>query len=64
MFAFHHFLARVGQRPGEALRSAQLWMLDPRRRALPGMPDALIGDMTDADLADVAVWGAFGHHGR
>jgi hypothetical protein len=64
MFAFHHFLARVGQRPVEALRSAQLWMLDPRRQVLPGMPDALIGDMADADLADVAVWGAFGHHGR
>ena len=64
MFAFHHFLAATGQAPTDALRSAQLWMLDPHRPDLPGMPEAMHGDVECADLTDVAVWAAFAHHGR
>lgn len=64
MFAFHHFLAGSGQSPADALRSAQLWMLDPDRAELPGMPSAMMGDIDVSDLTDVAVWAAFGHHGR
>jgi CHAT domain-containing protein len=66
MFAFHHFLARVGQQPADALRSAQLWMLDHERAELPDMPEAMLGDVAggDLDLTDIAAWGAFCHHGR
>jgi len=64
MFAFHHFLARTDQRPADALRSAQLWMLDPERAELPDMPEAMLGDLTEIDLTDIMVWGAFSHHGR
>ncbi len=64
MFAFHHFLTTAGSGAADALRSAQLWMLDPDRAELPGMPEALLGDMDEGDLTDVTVWAAFGHHGR
>ena len=67
MFAFHHFLAAVGQPPADALRSAQLWMLDPGRAELQAMPEALLGDMDDmdeADLTGIDVWAAFAHQGR
>jgi hypothetical protein len=64
MFAFHHFLTRVDERPADALRSAQLWMLDPQRAELPDMPEAMLGDVSEVDLTDITVWGAFTHHGR
>ena len=40
MFMFHHYLA-AGRRPDDALRDAQLWMLDPDRVPPPSMPEAL-----------------------
>ncbi|HEX6357917.1 CHAT domain-containing protein [Actinophytocola sp.] len=64
MFAFHHFLVRERQRPADALRSAQLWMLGPDRAELPDMPETMLGDLTTIEPADVAAWGAFSHHGR
>jgi hypothetical protein len=63
MFAFHHFLAG-GAQAADALRSAQLWMLDPERAALPGMPATMLRDARRRHVADIAVWAAFGHHGR
>ncbi|WP_214404708.1 hypothetical protein [Pseudonocardia lacus] len=63
MFALHHFLV-VGVLPAaDALRAAQLWMLDLGREPLPGMPPRLARDARKALCADVAVWAAFGHHG-
>jgi hypothetical protein len=64
MFAFHHFLTQTGRQPAEALRAAQLWMVDTDRPELPGMPEAMLGDLTECDLTDVATWAAFGFHGR
>jgi hypothetical protein len=64
MFATHHFLVRDRLRPAEALRAAQLWMLDPARPPLPDMPQAMVGDLELDETTDIRVWGAFGHHGR
>ena len=64
MFAFHHFLAREGRPAAAALRAAQLWMLDGGRPPLPGMPEAMVGDVSECDLTDAAVWAAFTHHGQ
>jgi hypothetical protein len=64
MFAVHHFLVRRRLRPAEALRAAQLWMLDPAREPLADLPDAMIGDLALPETTDVTIWGAFTHHGR
>jgi hypothetical protein len=66
MFMFHHFMAALGQSPVDALRSAQLWMLDPGRAVPDTMPEELAGEVAVADddaLTGIAVWGAFAHHG-
>ena len=63
MFAFHHFLAVEGLRAADALRAAQLWMLDPARAALPGMPPELARVARRRTL-ELETWAAFGHHGR
>jgi hypothetical protein len=64
MFAVHHFLVRKGLPPAEALRAAQLWMLDPAREPLADLPEAMIGDLALPETTDVTIWGAFTHHGR
>jgi hypothetical protein len=64
MFAVHHFLVRSRLRPAEALRAAQLWMLDPAREPLADLPEAMIGDLALPETTDVTIWGAFTHHGR
>jgi hypothetical protein len=63
-FMFHHFLVRDGLRPRDALRQAQLWMLDERRPVPAEMPSEL------ADLArqgrrltGVPFWAAITHQG-
>ncbi len=63
MFALHHFLVVGGLPAADALRAAQLWMLDPEREPLPDMPPRLARDARRRLLAEVAVWAAFGHHG-
>ncbi|HEU5028562.1 MAG TPA: CHAT domain-containing protein [Spirillospora sp.] len=68
MLKYHEFL-NAGERPCDALRLAQLWMLDPGRRALEGLPDALqrvIDEEGQEDapaLDDIAGWAAFTHQG-
>jgi hypothetical protein len=62
-FALHHFLT-TGLPAAEALRRAQLWLLDPDRAPLPGMPVPLRRRCRNPLLADVSVWAAFGHQGR
>jgi hypothetical protein len=64
MCAFHHFLVEGRQGAADALRSAQLWMLDPDRAELSGLTESMLGDIDGSDLTDVAAWAAFGHHGR
>ena len=64
MFALHHFLTACREPAADALRSAQLWMLDPRREPLPGMPDDLARYAHRSTVADLTVWAAFAHHGR
>jgi CHAT domain-containing protein len=64
MFALHHFRTARGEPAADALRSAQLWMLDPRREPLPGMPADLARWARRPVVADLSVWAAFGHHGR
>jgi CHAT domain-containing protein len=63
MFMFHHHLAS-GHSAGDALRLAQLWMLDPDRAALPEMPKTFADEVSREDLGDPASWAGFIHMGR
>jgi hypothetical protein len=65
VFMFHHYLAQC-LAPADALREAQLWMLDPGRRIPTGMPTCLAEDASaaDAGLDDPRGWAAFTHQGR
>jgi CHAT domain-containing protein len=62
MFMFHRYLVEEGARPDDALRLAQLWMLDPYRDYPDGFPRHLVG--AGDDLADPRRWAAVRHHGR
>ncbi|WP_262418176.1 CHAT domain-containing protein [Streptomyces sp. SP2-10] len=64
MAVFHHFLTGRGLAPGDALRAAQLWMLDPDRRPPPGLGDPLHREATRADLHEIHLWAAFTHQGN
>ncbi|GAA1996894.1 CHAT domain-containing protein [Catenulispora subtropica] len=64
MFMFHHHLV-AGRLPAwEALRRAQLWMLDADREAPATMPAALRRRLSGADLARTEAWAGFIHLGR
>jgi CHAT domain-containing protein len=60
MFLFHHLLRTRG--PADALRDAQLWMLDPGRDVPDEMPASLRAGLDEP--ADVAAWAGFTHTGR
>lgn len=64
MAVFHHFVAVEGQAPASALRSAQLWMLDPRRRVPGSVGGALARDAQLPGLDRLSVWAAFTHQGH
>ncbi|MDQ0597903.1 hypothetical protein QF037_002248 [Streptomyces canus] len=64
MYMTHHFMSRDGMPPGPALRSAQLWMLDDRRRPPPGMPARLQDRVRRISGADLTSWAGFTHLGR
>lgn len=64
MAVFHHFLADEGLAPPDALRVAQLWMLDPERQPPPGMGERLCREARRADLEEVPLWAAFTHQGN
>jgi tetratricopeptide (TPR) repeat protein len=64
MFMFHHYLTGHAQPPRDALRLAQLWMLDRRRKAPPEMPAELARHATRAMCADPTAWAGFVHQGR
>jgi tetratricopeptide (TPR) repeat protein len=63
MAAFHRYLNGSYRHPAQALRSAQLWMLDPGRAVPAGFP-AVLRDEVSPALADPAAWAGFGYHGR
>jgi tetratricopeptide (TPR) repeat protein len=62
---FHHHLTN-GTPPPDALRAAQLWMLNPQRSTPDDLPPALtaLTTTTDLDLTQVAAWAAFTHQGQ
>jgi len=63
MAAFHRYLNGSYRHPAQALRSAQLWMLDPGRAVPAGLP-AVLRDEVSPALADPAAWAGFGYQGR
>ncbi|MGW1139105.1 CHAT domain-containing protein [Streptomyces zhihengii] len=63
MYMVHHFSAREGMPPGQALRGAQLWMLDPGREAPPGMPADMVARVGRIDADDLVGWAGFTHLG-
>lgn len=65
MLVLHHRL-RAGDPAGEALRAAQLWMLDPHR-TVPAELAAYDGVFKEAEqrgMDELEVWSAFAHHGQ
>jgi CHAT domain-containing protein len=64
MVNFHHHLNCGPADPARALRSAQLWMLDPRRAVPDGLPRILREEASQPGLADPAAWAAFAYQGR
>ncbi|MEU6844236.1 CHAT domain-containing protein [Streptomyces sp. NPDC046716] len=63
MTVFHHHL-RAGLSPVDALRAAQLWMLDPDRRDPGCLGDDLRADAGRPDLQRPELWAAFIHQGH
>jgi hypothetical protein len=64
MTVFHRYLNDIGQHPAQALRLAQLWMLDPGRTVPETWPKSLRNVAARPDLADPAVWAGFAYQGR
>ncbi|MCI2416180.1 CHAT domain-containing protein [Saccharopolyspora sp. K220] len=64
MIVFHHYLNTGYPDPANALRAAQLWMLDPRRRPLPDIPEELAAFFAEVDPAAPVHWAAFTYQGR
>lgn len=65
MCLFHHRL-KEGALPREALRAAQLWMLDPGRTVPSGLADiaAAVPDDPESPWDELEIWASFTHHGR
>ncbi|MGD0066633.1 MAG: CHAT domain-containing protein, partial [Streptosporangiaceae bacterium] len=63
MAAFHHYLNEGGQHPAQALRSAQVWMLDPGREPLRPLPGILRDEVAKPGLADPVAWAGFAYQG-
>jgi hypothetical protein len=64
MASFHRALHLGAADPAEALRAAQMWMLDPGRQLPAGMPKILADEVSQPDLADPTAWAAFAYQGR
>ena len=63
MAAFHHYLNGSDRHPAQALRSAQVWMLDPGREPLRPLPVILRDEIAQPDLADPVAWAGFAYQG-
>jgi hypothetical protein len=59
MTMLHHFLANGYPRPADALRAAQLWMLDPARASLDDLPEPLADVSRVRRLKYPYNWAAF-----
>ncbi|MEV5201205.1 CHAT domain-containing protein [Streptomyces sp. NPDC053720] len=64
MAVFHHHLNVEGLSPVDALRAAQLWMLDPGRENPGSLSGALLRQAERTDLDRVPLWAAFIHQGH
>ena len=64
MFMFHHYLREEPGRPADAMRCAQLWMLDPDRTFPPELPAQLSESVALRLLPDPYRWAGFSHLGR
>ncbi|MFE0515043.1 CHAT domain-containing protein [Streptomyces sp. NPDC058964] len=65
MLVLHHHLKR-GEPARDALRAAQLWMLDPDRTLPPELArhEHLTRNADERRLDELEVWAAFAHHGQ
>ncbi|MFE6887157.1 CHAT domain-containing protein [Streptomyces sp. NPDC057694] len=71
MFMFHHYLSGHGHAeapeaadsPADALRAAQMWMLDPHR-TVPAALHGIAVETPDRSFASPRIWAAFAHHGH
>ncbi len=64
MYMFHHLMRDRAMPAWQALREAQLWMLDPDREPPPLMPLDLRPDPATGDPAHVVSWAGFVHWGQ
>ncbi|WP_405461087.1 CHAT domain-containing protein [Streptomyces sp. NBC_00101] len=64
MAVFHHYLTVDGLSPVDALRAAQLWMLDPLRENPGSLQGDLLREMEQPGLERTAFWAAFTHQGH
>jgi CHAT domain-containing protein len=64
MYMFHHFLTVERAAPWDALRRAQMWMLDGDRRPPRHMPPPLRRMLDNTDPARVVAWAGFVHWGQ
>ncbi|WP_338001645.1 CHAT domain-containing protein [Streptomyces naphthomycinicus] len=64
MAVFHHHLTTGGLAPPDALRAAQLWMLDPRRTLPFPLDGPLRHEAARPDLHHLQHWAAFTHQGN
>ncbi|MFC9233422.1 CHAT domain-containing protein [Streptomyces decoyicus] len=64
MAVFHHHLTVEGLSPVDALRAAQLWMLDPRRENPGSLSGVLLRQLERPDLDRIPLWAAFIHQGH
>ncbi|WLQ47105.1 CHAT domain-containing protein [Streptomyces poriferorum] len=65
MAVFHHYLAVDGLSPVDALRAAQMWMLDPHRENPGSLRGELLRESEERQgLERTALWAAFIHQGH
>ncbi|MFI2506177.1 CHAT domain-containing protein [Streptomyces sp. NPDC018972] len=65
MAVFHHYVSVEGLSPVDALRAAQMWMLDPHRENPGSLGDDLLGELRGNPRLDrPAAWAPFIHQGH
>ncbi|MGH3937860.1 MAG: CHAT domain-containing protein [Pseudonocardiaceae bacterium] len=64
MVMFHHYLNRGYDDPATALRAAQRWMLDKRRRLPEGVSHLFADELALLDLTETGNWAAFTYQGQ
>jgi hypothetical protein len=64
MYLFHHYLVIEHRPPWDALRRAQMWMLDDARSVPDRMPEPLRRALDGSDPRRVAAWAGFVHWGQ